>query len=69
MSMTTLNLDFPAWPQYGEQERTRLIRALDQGQWWRIGGTEVDTFEHEFAGLPRCPARARRSPTGPTRWN
>ncbi|MGX1548634.1 DegT/DnrJ/EryC1/StrS family aminotransferase [Streptomyces adustus] len=40
--------EFPAWPQFGDEERTGLIRALDQGQWWRMGGSEVDTFEEEF---------------------
>ncbi|MEU1193265.1 DegT/DnrJ/EryC1/StrS family aminotransferase [Streptomyces sp. NPDC005859] len=40
--------EFPAWPQFGEEERTGLVRALDQGQWWRMGGSEVDTFEEEF---------------------
>ncbi|MEV6611788.1 DegT/DnrJ/EryC1/StrS family aminotransferase [Kutzneria sp. NPDC051319] len=43
------NLEFPAWPQYGDAERDGLIRALEQGQWWRMGGSEVDEFEREFA--------------------
>jgi 3-amino-5-hydroxybenzoate synthase len=42
-------LNFPVWPQYGDEERTGLIRALDQGQWWRMTGSEVDSFESEFA--------------------
>jgi 3-amino-5-hydroxybenzoate synthase len=41
--------NLPAWPQHGEPERTALLRALDQGQWWRVGGSEVDEFELEFA--------------------
>jgi len=41
--------DLPAWPQFGDEERAGLIRALDQGQWWRMGGSEVDSFEREFA--------------------
>lgn len=41
--------EFPAWPQYDDAEREGLIRALEQGQWWRIGGNEVDSFEQEFA--------------------
>lgn len=45
----TLDLNFPAWPQYGDEERAGLIRALEQGQWWRMGGTEVGSFEEEFA--------------------
>lgn len=35
------------------------MRALEQGQWWRIGGSEVDQFEREFAeyhGAPYCLA-------------
>lgn len=50
--MTVLSIDpaeLPAWPQFDDAERIGLIRALDQGQWWRIGGTEVDSFETEFA--------------------
>ncbi|REE94804.1 DegT/DnrJ/EryC1/StrS family aminotransferase [Thermomonospora umbrina] len=39
----------PEWPRYGDEERTGLLRALEQGQWWRIGGGEVDGFEREFA--------------------
>src|SRR4051794_38004072 len=41
--------DLPVWPQFGDDERTGLIRALEQGQWWRMGGSEVKTFEREFA--------------------
>ncbi len=41
--------ELPAWPQYSDEERSGLIRALEQGQWWRMGGSEVDSFEREFA--------------------
>ncbi|EIV94296.1 DegT/DnrJ/EryC1/StrS family aminotransferase [Frankia sp. QA3] len=41
--------ELPAWPQYSDEERDGLIRALEQGQWWRMGGSEVDSFEREFA--------------------
>nr|AFV36851.1 AHBA synthase [Streptomyces sp. XZYN4] len=41
--------EFPQWPQYDEGEREGLLRALEQGQWWRMGGDEVDSFEREFA--------------------
>jgi 3-amino-5-hydroxybenzoate synthase len=40
---------FPDWPQFDDAERTALMRALEQGQWWRMGGEEVSTFEREFA--------------------
>lgn len=50
MSEVHRELEFPAWPQYGDEERAGLHRALEQGQWWRMGGSEVDAFEREFAG-------------------
>lgn len=40
---------FPAWPQFDDAERQALDRALNQGQWWRMGGNEVESFEREFA--------------------
>lgn len=47
--------EFPAWPQYGAPEREGLIRALEQGQWWRIAGKEVDEFEKEFGSYHGSP--------------
>lgn len=47
--------EFPQWPQYDDEERLGLIRALEQGQWWRMGGDEVDTFEREFAAYHGAP--------------
>jgi 3-amino-5-hydroxybenzoate synthase len=47
---------FPAWPQFDDTERTNLLRALEQGQWWRVGGSEVTTFEEEFAAFHGAPA-------------
>lgn len=47
--------EFPSWPQYDDGERTGLIRALEQGQWWRMGGSEVDSFEREFADFHGAP--------------
>ncbi|CAK2440120.1 3-amino-5-hydroxybenzoate synthase [Vibrio crassostreae] len=41
--------DFPAWPQYDENEEKALIRSLHQGQWWRVHGEENKRFEEEFA--------------------
>lgn len=40
---------FPPWPQFDDGERKALTRALDQGQWWRAGGGEVEAFEEELA--------------------
>lgn len=47
---------FPAWPQFDSTERTNLLRALDQGEWWRVGGGEVSAFEQEFAAFHGAPA-------------
>ena len=43
------DIGLPEWPQYDGREREGLLRALEQGQWWRMGGGEVDAFEREFA--------------------
>ncbi|MDJ0462528.1 aminotransferase class I/II-fold pyridoxal phosphate-dependent enzyme [Streptomyces sp. H27-C3] len=48
-------LTFPVWPQHGPEERAGLLRALDQEGWWRNGGSEVDSFEREFAALHGAP--------------
>ncbi|MER7481294.1 DegT/DnrJ/EryC1/StrS family aminotransferase [Streptomyces sp. NPDC126510] len=47
--------ELPAWPQYDDGERTALLRALEQGQWWRAGGSEVTSFEREFAAYNGAP--------------
>ena len=47
--------NFPPWPQFGEAERTGLLRTLEQGQWWRTGGQEVDSFEREFGEYHGTP--------------
>ncbi|GAA2459337.1 DegT/DnrJ/EryC1/StrS family aminotransferase [Streptomyces glaucus] len=47
---------FPRWPQYDDTERLALIRALDQGDWSRHGGKEVQAFEREFAEHHQAPA-------------
>ncbi|MFF5258042.1 aminotransferase class I/II-fold pyridoxal phosphate-dependent enzyme [Actinomadura viridis] len=49
-------LGLPPWPYHDDTERTALLRALDQGQWWRAGGGEVEAFEREFADLNGAPA-------------
>ncbi|MFC8848635.1 MULTISPECIES: DegT/DnrJ/EryC1/StrS family aminotransferase [unclassified Micromonospora] len=46
---------FPQWPQYDDEERIALHRALEQGQWWRMGGSEVESFEREFAEFHGAP--------------
>jgi 3-amino-5-hydroxybenzoate synthase len=46
---------FPAWPQFDDAESKALQRALEQGQWWRMGGGEVTAFEEEFARYSGAP--------------
>jgi 3-amino-5-hydroxybenzoate synthase len=55
MGGSRTKLEFPAWPQYGDEERVGLMRTLEQGQWWRMGGQEVDLFEQEFAEYHAAP--------------
>lgn len=45
----------PEWPQFDDTERQALERALNQGQWWRMGGSEVSSFEQEFAEYHGSP--------------
>jgi 3-amino-5-hydroxybenzoate synthase len=45
----TEQMVFPAWPQFDDTERAGLHRALEQAEWWRVGGAEVRSFETEFA--------------------
>lgn len=47
--------ELPSWPQHDDCERIALLRALDQGRWWRMAGREVDAFEQEFAAYHGAP--------------
>ena len=49
---------FPKWPYYDSAEKNALNRALEQGQWWRMSGKEVDAFEEEFARFHNSPGGA-----------
>lgn len=49
---------FPDWPHYDDAERAALLRALDQGQWWRMTGQEVSAFEEAFAAFHHAPGGA-----------
>ncbi|NLX37147.1 MAG: DegT/DnrJ/EryC1/StrS family aminotransferase, partial [Chloroflexi bacterium] len=40
---------FPHWPQWSEQERKALLTTLASGEWWSMGGEQVDAFTREFA--------------------
>ncbi|HOW18001.1 MAG TPA: DegT/DnrJ/EryC1/StrS family aminotransferase [Phycisphaerae bacterium] len=40
---------FPSWPVFGPEEEQALARALRSGKWGKQDGTEVATFERDFA--------------------
>ncbi|MGC4189982.1 MAG: DegT/DnrJ/EryC1/StrS family aminotransferase [Thermomicrobiales bacterium] len=43
---------FPAWPQFGDEERTNLLAVLESGEWSDpAGGPFVRAFERSFADL------------------
>jgi 3-amino-5-hydroxybenzoate synthase len=46
---------FPEWPQHGAAERDGLLRTLESGNWWRTTGSEVESFEQEFADFHGAP--------------
>ncbi|MET9295661.1 DegT/DnrJ/EryC1/StrS family aminotransferase [Streptomyces sp. NPDC003077] len=48
-------LTFPNWPQHDARERDGLLRVLEQEGWWRGGGSEVQSFEREFADHHGAP--------------
>src|SRR5262249_28034332 len=39
----------PDWPAYDERELEAVTRVVRSRKWWRIIGSEVATFEAEFA--------------------
>lgn len=41
--------DFPAWPQYDQNEEKALMDVLHSGVWWRTPGTKTLQFEQDFA--------------------
>lgn len=45
---------WPTWPEYDQREEDALRRVLHSGQWWSVGGTEVEQFEREFAAFQQA---------------
>jgi dTDP-4-amino-4,6-dideoxygalactose transaminase len=45
---------FTAWPIFSKTEENRLLRTLRSGQWGRLHGNEVATFEKRFAQMHGC---------------
>jgi dTDP-4-amino-4,6-dideoxygalactose transaminase len=52
---------FPAWPVADQSEERALAEVIRSGQWYRVGGQQVDRFEAAYAkltGSPHCLATA-----------
>lgn len=43
--------DYPAWPIWDDDERSRLLDTLDAGGWWQGDGTVAATFAQNFAAF------------------
>ncbi len=41
--------DYPPWPVWDDDERTRLLRTLDAGGWWQGDGEVAASFAQQFA--------------------
>ncbi|HLJ90004.1 MAG TPA: DegT/DnrJ/EryC1/StrS family aminotransferase [Candidatus Angelobacter sp.] len=44
----------PAWPAYGVEELAAMQRVVESRKWWRGTGSEVESFEREFADFHGC---------------
>jgi dTDP-4-amino-4,6-dideoxygalactose transaminase len=42
-------VDYPSWPVWDDDERTRLLGVLDAGGWWQGNGDVAATFARNFA--------------------
>jgi 3-amino-5-hydroxybenzoate synthase len=41
----------PGWPVRDDAEEEAVLRVIRSGRWWREAGTEVQSFEDEFAAF------------------
>jgi dTDP-4-amino-4,6-dideoxygalactose transaminase len=52
---------FPGWPVADVREEQSLVDVIRSGEWFRVGGHQVERFEAEYAkltGSPHCLATA-----------
>ena len=42
-------LPFPSWPAFDDGELSAVKEVIESRRWWRIAGSQVETFEREFA--------------------
>lgn len=45
---------FPAWPVFDDRDEAAVLRALRSGRWGRLQGSEVESFEQQFATMHGC---------------
>lgn len=45
---------FPGWPIFDDTDEARVVRALRSGNWGRLQGSEVASFEQQFAAKHGC---------------
>jgi dTDP-4-amino-4,6-dideoxygalactose transaminase len=45
---------FPGWPIFDDTDEARVVHALRSGEWGRLQGSEVTSFEQHFAALHGC---------------
>lgn len=43
--------EFPKWPKHDEREIELITEVVNSGNWWRMSGDKVETFEKKFAEL------------------
>jgi 3-amino-5-hydroxybenzoate synthase len=47
---------FPSWPAFDDGELSAVEEVIESRRWWRIAGTQVETFEREFAAYQNSKA-------------
>lgn len=47
----TKTKEFPKWPYSDAREKELITEVFDSGNWWRMTGNKIDTFEKKFAKL------------------
>jgi dTDP-4-amino-4,6-dideoxygalactose transaminase len=46
---------FPAWPEFDDRERARLLAVLDSRRWWATEGTATREFEEAWGAFHGTP--------------
>lgn len=46
---------YPAWPEFDDRERDRLLGVLESGRWWSTQGSAVREFEEAWGAFHGTP--------------